>query len=197
MPQLNTNLRELNCSYNQIQSLPPLPEKLEILYCSYNLLTNLPQLPKKLNTLWCSRNQLIQLPPLNPNLLILWCSHNQLTSLPPLNLKLEELKCWNNQLTSFPNLNPNLKIYDYEYNPIWDIIYSSDIDIMKCNIQILNHFKDLFYSLKYKKQFRDLLWIKVREPRIQQYYHPNNLEKILLNNTDDTDDKLFSLVMNW
>lgn len=40
--------------------------------------------------------------------------------------------------------------------------------------------------LKYKKQFRDWLWIKVRLPRIEQKYHPDNLLKLLELCDDET-----------
>ena len=42
------NLKELNCSNNQLTSLPTLPQNLEILYCFNNQLTSLPTLPQNL-----------------------------------------------------------------------------------------------------------------------------------------------------
>lgn len=44
---------------------------------------------------------------------------------------------------------------------------------------ILTNFKEMFYALKYKQQFRHLLWEKVREPKIRAKYHPDNLAKML------------------
>ena len=51
-------LKELNCSHNQITSLPSLPANLLDLNCSDNELTSLPYLPAKLVILFCN-NQLI------------------------------------------------------------------------------------------------------------------------------------------
>jgi hypothetical protein len=52
------------------------------------------------------------------------------------------------------------------------------LDIIQKPI-ILNRFKEMFYALKYKQQFRHLLWTKVREPKIRAKYHPDNLAKML------------------
>ena len=45
--------------------------------------------------------------------------------------------------------------HDYDYYEI------------KKNIKTLNNFRNTYYYLKFKQRFRDLLWIKVREPKIQ------------------------------
>ena len=58
----------------------------------------------------------------------------------------------------------------------------------------MNRFKELYYGLKYKAQFRYLLWVKVREPKIQQHYHPDNLIKRLLSVSDDND--AFDVILN-
>ena len=218
LPPLNANLIQLTCSDNQLECLPQLPEKLDILHCCNNLLTylpplntnlrelvccenqiqSLPPLPEKLNTLWCYRNKLTQLPSLNPYLLKLWCSENQLTSLPIFNLKLKVLVCDTNKLTSIPNLSPVLTNVVCFNNPIFKMISDPNFNIMRCNIQKLNRFKELFYCLKYKSQFRYLLWIKLREPKIQQYYHPENLLQLLDNNKNILDDNnLYNLLTEW
>jgi Leucine-rich repeat (LRR) protein len=44
-------LEILDCSYNQLTSLPPLNEKLECLICSFNQLSSLPPLSGKLENL--------------------------------------------------------------------------------------------------------------------------------------------------
>ena len=222
LPPLIACLKNLNCSYNKLMCLPPLPEKLEKLVCSDNLLTVLPSLNKKLVTLWCAGNQLTQLPALNrdlvtlwcaanqltkipnlnPDLLKLWCSDNQLTSLPRLNLKLQSLVCDTNRLTSIPNLTPNLTDVRCFNNPIFKTVSDPKLNIMRRNIQTLNRFKELYYCVKYKTQFRYLLWVKVREPKIQQQYHPDNLTKRLLSISDDVsddvsdDNDLFDVILN-
>jgi hypothetical protein len=52
-------------------------------------------------------------------------------------------------------------------------------DVMRSNLQILNRFRELYYTLKYKNQFRQWLWIKVRLPRIEQAHHPDRLQEAL------------------
>jgi Leucine-rich repeat (LRR) protein len=71
------NLEILNCSENQLTSLPSLPQSLEILYCSENQLTSLPTLPQNLEILYCSENQLTSLPTLpTQSLLELYYDNN-------------------------------------------------------------------------------------------------------------------------
>jgi hypothetical protein len=64
-------------------------------------------------------------------------------------------------------------------------------------IQIVNQFRELFYSLKYKKQFIYLLWIHIREPKIKNKYHPNNLMTMLKGRDEITLDELDDLIYNW
>ena len=162
------NLKILNCSNNQLTSLH-LNERLQIINCSYNRLTSLH---------------------LNEELQILNCSYNQFTSL-RLNRNLQRLYCYNNQLTSL-YLNEKLETIVYNDNPIYEIINSFVIDIIKRKIRVLNQFRYLYYSLKYKKRFRDLLWVKIREPKIRERYSHDYL---IANLHEDTD--LDELLNNW
>ena len=114
LPPLPETLKKLYCSNNQLTSLPPLPETLEILYCQYNQLTSLPPLPETLKKLICWNNQLTSLPPLPETLEILSCSNNQLTSIPPLPETLQQLYCEDNQLMSLPPLPWGLKNMEKE-----------------------------------------------------------------------------------
>jgi Leucine-rich repeat (LRR) protein len=112
-----TNLKDLNCSVNNLQSLPSnLPRRLEILYCYANQLKSLPNtLPNSLKYLLCHNNQLDTLPStLPPNLADLSCFNNQLRKLPdnlPANLFL--LHCFNNKLTDLPSTLPSGLQYLY------------------------------------------------------------------------------------
>ena len=157
-------LQILCCGNNQLASLPPLNKNLERLYCSKNHLTFLPQLNENLKELYCDNNQLTSLPPLNENLERLYCSNNCLTFLPPLNEKLERLYC--------------------KGNPINEIIKENVLRDKKKQIQIINIFRYLYYSLKFKKRFLDLLWMKIREPKIRKKYHPSNLMENIEKDTD-------------
>ena len=191
------NLKKLNCSNNQLTSLH-LNKNLETLVCSNNQLTSL-QLNENLQELYCSNNQLTSLQ-LNENLEILDCSNNQLTSL-QLNENLQQLYCSNNQLTSL-HLNKHLQELEYDYNPIYDIyeiieddyidnIYDYIYPIQQ-KLRVLNQFRHLYYSLKFKKQFRHWLWVRVREPKIRiKYSH----DYLIANLHEDTD--LDELLNNW
>jgi Leucine-rich repeat (LRR) protein len=165
-------LKILHCQYNKLSSLH-LNENLEELYCHNNQLTSL-HLNENLESLYCSNNQLTSLH-LNENLEELHCSHNELTSL-HLNENLQQLYC---------NNNPISEIYD----PISEII--DHIGIIK-KLRVLNQFKYSYFCLKYKKRFRDWLWVKIREPKIRERYSHNYL---LENLHEDTD--LDDLLENW
>jgi hypothetical protein len=93
-----------------------------------------------------------------------------------------------------PTLPQNLKtLYCYS-NPTDEIVDNNNCLIkIKQNIQILNNFRHLYYSLKFKKQFRKWLWEKVREPIAQRMYSPN----YLVENLDDDEDNLDTVLDNW
>jgi len=141
-------------------------------------------LNKKLQILHCGDNQLTFLPPLNENLKELYCDNNELTSLPHLNENLQLLYCVNNQLTSLPPLNENLQELSCDGNPINEIINGNIFIDKKKQIQTINNFHHLYYSLKFKKRFFDLLWMKIREPKIREKYHPSNLIENIEKDTD-------------
>ena len=61
----------------------------------------------------------------------------------------------------------------------------------------INRFREMFYALKYKQRFRDLLWVKVREPKIRARYHPDNLAKMLEGRDDMGLDELDALMDQW
>jgi hypothetical protein len=77
-------------------------------------------------------------------------------------------------------------------NPIYKIINSSVIDIIKRKIRVLNQFRYLYYSLKFKTRLRDLLWVKIREPKIRERYSHDYL---IANLHEETD--LDELLNNW
>jgi Leucine-rich repeat (LRR) protein len=165
------NLKILNCQHNNLTFLPSLNQNLEELFCFDNELTFLPYLNDNLKMLNCSCNKLIILPLLNKNLEFIKCSNNRLTELPSLNKKLEYINCSSNQLCYLPSLNENLQTIFFSDNPIHEIINTYDKSIINQKVKILNNFRFLYYCLKFKKQFRDWLWMKIREPKIQKKYH--------------------------
>ena len=165
-------LRSVLCDYNRLTSLH-LNENLQVLFCDHNKLTSL-HLNENLQGLFCYHNQLTSLH-LNTKLEKLNCSHNRLTSL-YLNAELKMLYCNDNQLT-FVYLNEKIEKLDYSNNPIYEMG-----DIKK--LRVLNRFRYLYYCLKYKKRFRDWLWVKIREPKIREKYSHDYLVANLREDTD-------------
>ena len=174
--------------------LNSLPYDIKSIDVSEQNLNYLPSLSrfKNLEILYCSRNNLTSLPPLPENLKRLYCNTNKLTSLPHLPKKLEILYCNTNQLTSLRSLNEKLEILYYDNNPISEIIKGNNIDVIKKQIQTINNFRHLYYSLKFKNKFRDLLWVKIREPKIMKKYHPDYLIENLHEDMD-----LDEVLDNW
>ena len=92
-----------------------------------------------------------------------------------------------------PTLPQNLKVLYCYNNPIYEIVNGDDSLIkIKKNIQLLNNFRHLYYCLKFKKQLKEWLWEKVREPNAKKIYNP----KYLIENLGDEDD-LDTVLDNW
>jgi Leucine-rich repeat (LRR) protein len=108
LPSLPSSLTNLNCIWNQLSSLPSLPSSINGLVCFNNQLRSLPSLPSSLNYLNCENNQITSLPSLPSSLVVLECGLNQLTGLPILPSSLQRLYCFGNQLTSLPSLPSSL-----------------------------------------------------------------------------------------
>ena len=119
-----------------------------------------------------------------------------MVNLPPLNESLQRLHCYNNQLVILPTLNANLEELHYNNNPIYEIIDSNDLFIINTKLQILHKFCYLYYCLKFKTQFRNLLWQKIREPKIMKNYHPSYLNKLLIDDNEGTEDLDIDMVLN-
>jgi uncharacterized repeat protein (TIGR01451 family) len=110
--QYFTSLAILNCSSNQLTSLPSLPATLVNLNCSNNNLTSLPALPNSLLILNCSTNaNLISFPSLPTNLQSLTMGGYNMSSVvfPALPSSLATLDIQFAQLSQLPSLPPNLQ----------------------------------------------------------------------------------------
>jgi hypothetical protein len=139
---------------------------------------------------------------------ILMCHDNRLVVLPSLNESLEVLYCTANRLVSLPILNDNLRTLKFENNPICEFLgnpeiiayvnYGSDaftsygFNQLKAHTKTLHQFRHLYYSLRFKNQFRHWLWERVRKPMTMKKYHPNYLHE----NLQETDD-LLEFLENW
>jgi len=176
------SLQYLYCSHNQLTSLPILNQSLQVLSCSINKLTTLPILNPSLQFLSCDHNQLTLLPALNPCLQILSCHYNQLTTLPLLYPELLELFCDNNLLP--------ISINDHYLN-------EEQKNTINNAFQCIERFKMMYFCLKYKAKLRDWLWLKVRLPKIERLYHPNNLNKLLHAGENMTEEELDDVLSNW
>ena len=114
----------LNCSYNQLTSLPALPSGLKQLNCHYNQLTSLPALPSSLEELYCPCNQLTSLPTLPSGLKYLYCYDNQLTGIDASGSELRDFVCTNNNMNSTSDVTGFPDIWGgrrYRYYPQRDV----------------------------------------------------------------------------
>jgi len=153
--------------------LPILNEKIETLNCCYNKLTYLPHLKETIKYLRCQNNELKYLPELNEKLEILILTNNPFCHI------LYSCKNKNNR-----DQDQNYDEQDDEDED--DFIYYLNINIIKAKFKMLHNFRFLYYSLKFKNKFRDWLWKRVREPKIQRELHPTKLFELL--KYDDEDD---------
>jgi Leucine-rich repeat (LRR) protein/pimeloyl-ACP methyl ester carboxylesterase len=134
----------LNCSTNQLTSIPTLPNSLTTLLCSNNQLSSLSSLPSSLVSLDCSNNQLISLPTLPNSLTTLLCGNNQLASLPPLPILLVDLNCNYNQINSLPVLPSSLGYLVCNNNSIVSLpILPTNLVVLECDHNLLSELPNL------------------------------------------------------
>jgi Leucine-rich repeat (LRR) protein len=179
-----------NISYNQLTFLPPLPATIQQLDCKHNNLIELPaSLPTSLQRLLCSGNpRLLHLPPLPHNLKWLTVKGCGIVRLPTLPEGLSIFDASNSSVSQIVNIPPSLVQNGgmLHRTPMGDIIdfpeaalFSERLIRVRLNLEKLNRFRKLYYTLKYKDRFRHWLWIKVRLPRIERTHHPDRLQEAL------------------
>jgi Leucine-rich repeat (LRR) protein len=214
LPVFGEKMKIVFANQNQITNFH-FSENIEIMYLRNNLLQELPPLNKKLKHLFCSHNFITKFPQFNENLEILDCSNNRIIRMPKLNNKLIELTCYNNPIHSFSEISENLKGLICFNTPILTFINAEDnsgieyvnvddfdgygYNIVKTNkirigSQKLNNFRHMYYSLRFKKQFRRILWKKIRLPKIEKKYSPQNIVN-LLDEIGDGDSQAFESLL--
>jgi hypothetical protein len=169
LPELPSSITNLNCYNNQLTSLPKLPPKLEQLYCHNNLLTSLPKYPSSCISINCSNNKLTSLPDFPPRppaqFIRINCSNNKLTSLPIIPSYIHIISI-NNPISYLPEAEDGITLhFKPTITPIKEeepMIKEEEPIPNKKNMRIINNFKHLYYSLKFKRHFYKLL-NKIRE----------------------------------
>jgi uncharacterized repeat protein (TIGR01451 family) len=149
LPSLPNSLTTLDCAFNQLLSLPSLPNSITTLWCYANQLSSLPSLPNSLIGLHCYTNQLNILPDLPNNITTLWCYANQLISLPNLPNSLINLNCRDNQLTSLPNLPNNLTTLNCYNNQLTNLpSLPNNLSTLNCDNNQLNSLPEVPDSMQ-------------------------------------------------
>jgi gliding motility-associated-like protein len=139
-PALPNTLEVLNCSNNELATLPDLPAFLKTLDLNGNQLTNLPVLPSSIKIIDCSTNQLTNISALSfDSLSTFICSSNQLTALPTLPSSLIALECSANQLTTLPSLPHTLKSLVCGFNQLTILLKLPDsLQNLQCESNLLH-----------------------------------------------------------
>jgi hypothetical protein len=185
-------LESLNCSNNELSSFPELPNTLEELLCDENKFTCLPKLPESLTTLNCSNNMLTKLPFLPSKLHTLDCTKNKLSSLFELPNTLRciafDFQLYAEYAVKLPDEIDFVNYFKYSNQDFYS-------NIQKHNHNIIKKFRFTFYCMKFKKQFMNLLWKIIREPKIKDKFHPSKLQEFIGNNDDDID--LETVIDEW
>jgi len=175
-------LTELYCSENDaLAQLPALPQTLTHMFCSRNCLTDIPALPTCLTVLHCNENRLRVLPKLPSTLRELCCALNLIEMLPLLPDSLTELYCSNNPLIGLG------------YYPFEEFIDDGFCSAYRKWQTRMERFRFQWYCMRFKRQFRDWLFVRVREKRALEQYHPDRIRALLDCGVDIEDVELVDL----
>lgn len=149
------SLNYLDCSFNSLTFLPPLPYFTLSLKCGYNQLNTLPDLPVLLQVLMADYNNLTDLPAIMPayiyelsiignqfpvcplfpaTLTYLRCSINPFNSLSELPPNLISLECAFLQLDSLPTLPATLEALDFSNNLLTELpALPASLTLLNCS----------------------------------------------------------------
>ena len=181
---LPSTLKILDCSNNNITKISSLPPVLKIFDCRFNKLKELIELPPILEILDCSYNEITHIPLLPSRLKIFECAYNNIIKLPRIPYNLSKLICNDNQLIILPLIPKHLDIFNYDSNPIYDLIDSDDIDIINKRCNIIYRFIFSCYVFKYRKQFKNFYYKRIVEPRVIRRSNPSNLLRLIEDNSN-------------
>jgi Leucine-rich repeat (LRR) protein len=107
----NTNITEIQCTDNQIESFEYLPGTLKELNCSFNNIKTFKYLPSSVVKLDCSYNKITSFEYLPESVVELECNSNRITSFVHLPISVNKLHCYGNKIKSFDTLqNRNISI---------------------------------------------------------------------------------------
>jgi hypothetical protein len=196
LPSLeNTNLTMIECSFNNLILLPKFPNTLMYLTCEKNKLINAVDLPHSIKSLNLRHNNLEHINYFPNEAKFIYLSFNNLKSLPTIPKNVLELSCSRNKLISMPEIKSNLTFLNFECE-VFGIYKGHNPENYKIINQInaINRFKSTYYHLLCKNKLRQWLWKRIREPKIQRMYHPDNLKQ-LLDNTEN--DNLEEILDDW
>jgi hypothetical protein len=198
LDSLPDDVEEINIDFKAVTYIPELTRftHLTCLNVCNNLLKKLPDLPLSLKILYCPNNYLKELPELPPTLISLFCWNNRLTKLPRLPSTLRKLYCSHNRLTILPELPPFLNQFGFNNNPL--IYQYNHLHCINDTNRILFKFRFLFYCLKFKNQFRNWLWERIRRPKIERQCHPLKIAEFLEQGVDIMDlDQYLDQYLDW
>jgi len=108
------------------------------------------------------------------------------------------LECQDNILKTLPTLPDELISLHVRNNPI-DFLITTQIEHNNERIELTNdriekwdRFRRTYFILRCKNKLREYLWQKVLGPKIEEKYHPKNLELLLQDKNEDDafDDEL-------
>ena len=178
---LQSNVENIYIGYSNLYIMPDLIRFTNIitLKCGHNFLKEIQWLPNTLQNLYCNNNLLSTLPPLPRGLQVLECNHNKLASLPPLPHRLQILTCDGNQLGYLPKLPLTTLVYfSCIRNPFIDFLRNGrriSLETLNEINEIIHRFRYLYYFLKCKWKFLEIITKKKMKPE--------NIAKLLENGT--------------
>lgn len=202
-PFLPDNLTWVDCGGNELLEIPrTLPVSLIALVCCHNRLTSLPAsiaAAMNLRHIDARNNQLTSLPCLPRLLSFLHVSHNRLTHIGSLMNYTEcmSIDIRGNNITSPPLMRKNVSM-DCANTPLETVfrrLYGKQSVYVADGRNVLCRFREIYYTLKFQRKWRHWLWERVRRPKIEAMYSPEQLQKLLTDNAKN--ENIQAIIDAW